>query len=98
MKITIRLGDSLGGGTREAELPYDAADHVVAEGACPACKAAPFAVRGRGVNQKTFDEYRATAECCGCGATLGTLVAEVSTIFGIEEDERVLLHGRCRVY
>ena len=66
--------------------------------ACPHCKAAaPMAVRGGGIRETTHDTYIADARCVQCGEPMGTLRAKVDTIFGIEEDERVLNSG-CRVY
>ncbi len=46
---------------------------------------------------KTYDTYESDGGCICCATVLGKLVVTVSTIFGIEEDERVL-SGRCRVY
>jgi len=43
------------------------------------------------------DTYTAPCQCCDCDEIIGTLVVKVSTIFGIEEDARVL-NGRYRVY
>lgn len=44
-----------------------------------------------------FDTYRGDAVCAGCDRKIGHMTAKVSTIFGIEEDRRVL-EGHCRVY
>jgi hypothetical protein len=63
---------------------------------CPTC-ARDLRVRGE-MTGHDFDTYRSTAFCFDCGAQVGALVAKVSTIFGIEEDRAVLLHGRARVY
>ena len=41
--------------------------------------------------------YRGTGECARCRTVLGELVIEDS-LFGHEEDDRMLLHGRARVY
>jgi hypothetical protein len=72
---------------------------VVIEGACPACKVSPFLVAGfAGTMTEGHDTYEARAGCVGRGAVLGKLVVHVSTLFGIEEDRRVLLDGRARVY
>ena len=96
MKVTIHMhGD---GGSHAARLPYSGADHVLADLACPACKAAaPIQVRGRGITSRDHDTYYADAEHQGCGALLGRMHTKVDTIFGVEEDERVL-NGRARVY
>ena len=70
--------------------------------ACPSCGQKPhleesFKVAGRGIRETTHDTYVTDAHAVCCGAYVGTLRATVSTIFGIEEDERVL-NGRARVY
>jgi hypothetical protein len=72
---------------------------VTIEAPCPKCKAPkPLVVVGRdGSRHHDHDTYHADATCKKCGETIGDLRAKVSTIFGIEEDERVL-HGRPRVY
>jgi hypothetical protein len=65
---------------------------------CPACPAlAPIWVEGQGIDERGRDEYRAKARHVGCGKRIGKLVVVVGTIFGIEEDERVL-RGPARVY
>lgn len=78
-------------------LPYANADYVVPSEpvACPACKKTMVQLQG-GEMTHDHDTYDANVHC-SCGAKLGQLRVEVSTIFGIEEDGRVL-HGRCRVY
>lgn len=78
--------------------PYHDADHViVGGGTCAACGAAPLKARGRGDVTHTHDTYSCSGMCLCCGADVGTIKYKVDTIFGIEEDERVL-KGRCRVY
>lgn len=56
-------------------------------------------LRARGVDCHTVDDrrYEARALAVCCGVEVGTIVAEPSTIFGIEEDRRVM-NARCRVY
>jgi hypothetical protein len=86
------------GARRPCTLPHKECDHVVAEGACPHCKATPFKVAGGGMQPSADDQaYEATARALCCGKGVGTLRAEMNTLFGVEEDERVL-NGRCRVY
>ena len=98
MQITLTDGE---GRKLVAKQPHENADRVIVEnGACPKCKLAPLVCRGRGMTidpNASHDTYRADATCCGCDAPVGVLRVKVSTIFGIEEDERVL-NGRCRVY
>jgi hypothetical protein len=86
------------GPTRKAKLPHAEAAYCVVEGACPHCKAEPFNAAGvRGSMVRGHDTYTSDAGCVGCKVVTGKLVVTVSTIFGIEEDERVLA-GRCRIY
>lgn len=92
MKITIQIEE-----TRHAcTMPYDGADHVLSSVALP-CGCETRKIGGRGMTLESRDTYRAKAGCMVCGADVGTLRVEVSTVFGIEEDERVL-NGRCRVH
>lgn len=70
--------------------------------ACPACKPTreppPVRVAGRGRRTNlALDAYECDAVCIVCGAKIGIVRAFPSTVFGIEEDQRVL-SGRCRVY
>ena len=93
MKITV----SVGGTKRAATRPFEGADHVVATGACPHCSIEPFKVRGSGISRNDHDSYYADAECVACGKFVGTIRAKMDTLFGIEEDERVL-NGPYKVY
>lgn len=87
------------GGVRKAELPFADASHVIVDGACPHCSDSPFKAAGvEGSIVRGHDTYTSSAVCLKCKQKLGKLVLTVSTIFGIEEDERVLVSGRCRVY
>lgn len=70
--------------------------------ACPACKPSkppsPVRVAGRGKRANLdLNAYECDAVCIKCGAKIGLVRAFPSTIFGIDEDQRVLA-GRCRVY
>ena len=85
MKITIT---SLGK-TYKAKQPYPHADHVTAELCCGK-------IQGIGQRIADHDTYEADARCV-CGKQVGILRVKLSTIFGLEEDERVL-RGRVRVY
>jgi hypothetical protein len=64
--------------------------------ACPSCHTARPQIRGTGITRHDHDTYYAHAVACCCGAGL-RMETRVDTIFGIEEDERVL-RGRLRVY
>ena len=91
MKITIVVGD----GRHVATLPYAHAAHAEIV-ACPHCGDAPGKVAGSGVTHHDHDTYYARGAMLCCGATVA-IETKTETIFGIDEDERVL-HGRCRVY
>jgi hypothetical protein len=75
--------------------------HVgIAAGACPGCKAEPFYVKGSSLRpnpNRPHDEKMSDGRCVSCGDPVGYIFARVSTIFGIEEDERVC-DGAWRVY
>lgn len=66
--------------------------------ACPECKTNPARVSGRkGTMTHDHDTYKSEAGCYDCQAPMGTITVKVATLFGIEEDEAVLM-GRWRVY
>jgi hypothetical protein len=94
MKIALHVTAA---DVRECTLPYPDAEHVVPAGACPHCQASPFHVSGGAPVVQGHDTQTAPAWTRCCGTPAGKLVVTVSTLFGIEEDERVC-HGRCRVY
>lgn len=98
MKITMVFSD---GSRRAARLPFDRADHVVIDDeACPhGCEGSlPLRVRGTaGSMRHDHDTRYADAIALCCGNRVGWIEAKVSTVFGIEEDERVLA-GPWRVY
>jgi len=94
MKIELKVSE---GDVRVCEHLYADAEYVVPTGECPQCKAKPWAVSGGTPVVQGHDTQTAPAWTRCCGKPAGSLVVTVSTLFGIEEDERVL-HGRCRVY
>lgn len=66
---------------------------------CPACGApAPFKVAGDHRRIHSHDTYAAEARALCCNARVGVLKAKIETLFGLEEDAAVLVHGRARVY
>lgn len=86
------------GSTVAVTVPYDDAPHAEADTACPVCKApAPILVAGTGKRIVNDREVHADGYHLACKAHLGLLVAKPDTLFGLEEDRRVL-HGRPRVY
>jgi len=92
VKITLTTRE---GHVLEGRLPYDGAAFVEFDAPCSGCGSK--AVAGGAPSIESHDTYRAQAACCGCRAACGVLRVQVSTLFGIEEDNRVL-NGRCRVY
>jgi hypothetical protein len=77
----------------------------VAAGECPGCGVTPFHVQGGGcVRQPDSYQadgrslYRANGRSVCCGDAVGYIFAVADTLFGLEEDERVLEGGLCRVY
>jgi len=95
LTVSLLLGD-VRHAAAEAPRAGDAA--VAFDAPCPACGAkAPILVAGCGTHTTTHDTFVASAKHVGCGERIGRIEAKVDTIFGIEEDERVL-HGRARVY
>ncbi len=78
-------------------VPVESGDFAEVPGfECDACHS-DLRVRGA-LTGHSRDTYRATALCFNCGHQIGTLEAQVDTIFGIDEDEAMLVHGRARVY
>lgn len=90
MKVTVQVQ----GVHRSAK---QAGDHVVVTGKCHHCGAEPFKVRGKGISSNDRDAYYADGHCVACDNFVGTIRAKVDTLFGIEEDERVLA-GPWKVY
>lgn len=87
----------------ECTLPYPTAQKVIVEaaGCCPKCGAQ----EGKGQRALFCGNpeehnwgYSGIAACAGCHTPLGGVIeVRLATLFGLEEDRRVL-HGRCRVY
>lgn len=81
-----------------ATVDQDSGGQVIVGIACPHC-AEPLRARGNGKRIASDDRaYEADAHCVACGSPVGLMRVEMSTLFGLQEDERVLLAGRCRVY
>lgn len=93
MKIWVEDRD---GKRWPAERPYEEAGHVLTEMVCQECGEAAK-VSGRDCHIKNHDTYVAQGYCA-CGAGVGMLHCQLSTIFGLEEDEAVTKYGRARVY
>lgn len=69
-----------------------------ADGACPGCNAVPFIIVGGGMQNIDDRTVRANGRCQSCGDPVGYIFADLPTLFGVEEDEAVLVRGRARVY
>lgn len=85
---------------RVAREPFPTARRVLAQGACPDCGASDegeFTVAGGIVRYTDDREQIADAVCLDCNSHIGALRVQFDTLFGVEEDRRVLL-GRPRVY
>lgn len=70
----------------------------VAEGACPGCGTTPFLVQGSGITIHSNDIGKAAGRAKCCGDPVGYIYVKVETLFGLEEDFAMLVHGRARVY
>jgi hypothetical protein len=90
MKITVEIEGKKHAAKSEG-------NYVVVAGACPHCKTEPFNVRGKGINKTDRDSHYADGHCLKCDARVGTIRVKLDTIFGLEEDERVL-NGPWKVY
>jgi len=93
MKITLHKDD---GGIFVGKLAFREAESVDFKTLEAHCGGEYLTVRG-GDPTVDYDTYTSKAVCAVCGEHLGTLKVKVSTLFGIEEDQRVL-NGRARVY
>lgn len=83
-----------------ASLPHQNASFVTVQGTeCEDCPEKSETLRVIGGKGWTSEDKRAIEShgcCLDCGKYLGTLRAEVDTLFGIDEDAAVM--ARCRVY
>lgn len=94
MTVTVQFADSEK--RRPARPPFPGADFVIVDGW--ACACGNRAIVGSGRHIENDNTYRADAHCGECRTLVGVVRAVVDTIFGLEEDEAVLKHGRARVY
>ncbi len=94
MKVFVNID----GKKQKALVPYKGADHVLVDVACPHCSAvAPMAVAGKNMRIASDDRaYESDGHCQECDKQVGTIRAEVQTIFGLRED--IAVGQRCRVY
>ena len=76
---------------RKVDLPYDGAPHAIAQGTCPHCSKSPFRVAGG--NMRDHSEHGVKVSdgaCADCRKPIGQLFAKTVTLFGHDEDQRVL--------
>ena len=93
MRIDVKIGDV----ERGSRLP-ECEQWIDVDGRCPSCNRGNFRVIGDVKRQTiTGHDIGAPALALCCGQEVGEVRVEFSTIFGLEEDQRVL-NGRARVY
>lgn len=90
--MKIRLDTDTG--RHDATPPYSGAPCVEVSGWACACGSARVHCER---SERGHVTVEGNALCFACGAAAGRLVVTFETIFGLEEDERVL-NGRPRVY
>jgi hypothetical protein len=94
----MRVMANIGGDTVACKVPFVGAQYVIADlEACPSCGAKPVELRGSAPQQR-HDHYTSDAMTLCCKKFVGQMTAWPDTLFGIDEDQTVLNHGRCRVY
>ena len=97
VKLNTRNTDFPAGKAPQRTMLKQFAEYAEFSGVANCCGCKPFNVFGRSRHIVDDREYHAEAFCTSCSAAVGTIIAKPDTIFGIEEDDRVL-NGRCRVY
>lgn len=94
MTITLKTSNGM---LLECVKRYHDAPTVDVPGVpCEACKR-PLSVRGLRCKETKPDTFEAEAVCADCQASAGTLIVTMGSIFGAEEDARVL-GGPWKVY
>lgn len=98
MKCWIEINRSGGRVEKRTVKPGEVVGTATGECPNPECKANPFYVKGANMRPMSDDRtYKSDGYCAACGDPVGYIYARPSTIFGLEEDERVI-YGRARVY
>jgi hypothetical protein len=100
VKLRLEIQRSTGIETRKVRPHTSECVYPTAEGTCPGCGVSPFWLCGnyaRPNPNRPYDELRSGGKCVKCGDSVGWVYTRVDTIFGIEEDRRVLA-GRWKVY
>lgn len=103
MKLSVLFHNESGLGDekpREAKLPWLDAAYLTVDGGCPRCRAPWLEIRGE-TKTKTIDPETghlfATAYALCCLQPIGTLKVESQSLFGADEDAKVLA-GRVKVF
>lgn len=91
MKLTLHLEGRKAIRLKMPENP-DALHVDVPGEKCPICEA-PLQVAGAKKRIGGHDFYTSEAGCIACNAHIGELRLQVSTLFGLKEDETVLRSG-----
>lgn len=96
MKVHVKLHN---GRTAICTQPYEGSDHVLAAGLQCGCSRDLTLQLAGGVTTEHDGGRTVTAPayCTRCHGHVGKLVVKLGTLFGPDEDRRVL-QGRCRVY
>jgi hypothetical protein len=92
--------ERVSGNEERSVVPIDDGRQGCAEGKCPGCAAEPFRIKTEPRQVVSHDTARYGAHCVNCGDPVGWAYATFNTIFGLEEDERMLNKDfqRARVY
>jgi len=93
MTITVTID----GKPHAAHEPFKGGPVVHVNVPCPACKREPPLLVSGWRSHRGHDTVTARAVARCCDTDIGTIAVKMSTIFGLEEDERVTA-GPWRVY
>lgn len=93
----VRVSVKIGNEARSSSLP-ESEKWIDVDGRCSSCGRGEFRVIGD-IHRQRVGSHEVTAPALAlcCGQEVGEVFVELDTIFGLEEDARVL-NGRCRVY
>jgi hypothetical protein len=94
MKIILTTQDN---SVHELEPPPAGASDVGTPLTCPHCHKGLRIFGRHGTKSRGHDYIEETALCSICQKPVGRIRVIIPSLFGLEEDKRVL-NGRCRVY
>jgi hypothetical protein len=98
VRVNVRIVNHVGvDEARSSRLP-ESEKWIYVDGRCPSCGRGELRVIGD-IHRQRVGSHEVTAPALAlcCGQEVGEVRAELSTIFGLEED-RAVLNGRARVY